>query len=38
MTVPWQHGSDANSAYRGAQGLDPEFIAELKSSLALTDP
>ena len=31
-------GADANSAYRGAQGLDPEFIAELEKQFGFDRP
>ena len=31
-------GSDANSSYRGAQGLDPEFIAELEQQFGFDKP
>ena len=31
-------GADANSAYRGAQGLDPEFIAELETQFGFDRP
>ena len=31
-------GADANSAYRGSQGLDPEFIAELEKQFGFDRP
>lgn len=33
-----QHGGDSNSAYRGAQGLDPAFIKELEKQFGFDKP